>query len=48
MTLEELERAHIVQLLDELNNVSEVARILGIDRRTLQRKMVAWGLREAE
>jgi DNA-binding NtrC family response regulator len=48
VTLEELEKAHIVRLLDELNNVSEVARILAIDRRTLQRKMVAWGLRDEE
>ena len=46
VTLEALERAHIEQLLEEVNNVSEVARILGIDRRTLQRKMVAWGMRE--
>jgi DNA-binding NtrC family response regulator len=46
VTLEELERTHITRLLDEVNNVSEVARIVGIDRRTLQRKMLAWGLRE--
>lgn len=48
ITLEELERAHITRLLEELRNVSEVARIVGIDRRTLQRKMVAWGLRDAD
>jgi DNA-binding NtrC family response regulator len=48
ITLEELERAHITRLLDELQNVSEVARIIGIDRRTLQRKMLAWGLRDSE
>ena len=48
VTLEELERAHISRLLDELQNVSEVARIVGIDRRTLQRKMIAWGLRDTE
>jgi two-component system, NtrC family, response regulator len=47
VTLEELERTHIKRLLDELHNVSEVARIVGIDRRTLQRKMIAWGLRSA-
>lgn len=46
ITLEELEKTHITRLLDELNNVSEVARIVGIDRRTLQRKMIAWGLRD--
>jgi DNA-binding NtrC family response regulator len=48
ITLEELERAHITRLLDELQNVSEVARIVGIDRRTLQRKMLAWGLRDGD
>jgi DNA-binding NtrC family response regulator len=46
VTLEELEKTHIKRLLSELKNVSEVARIVGIDRRTLQRKMAAWGLRE--
>ena len=46
VTLEELEKTHIKRLLDELNNVSEVARIVGIDRRTLQRKMSAWGFRD--
>ena len=46
VTLEELEKTHIKRLLSELQNVSEVARIVGIDRRTLQRKMAAWGLRD--
>ena len=46
VTLEELEKTHIKQLLSELKNVSEVARIVGIDRRTLQRKMAAWGMRD--
>lgn len=46
VTLEELEKTHIKRLLSELHNVSEVARIVGIDRRTLQRKMAAWGLRD--
>jgi DNA-binding NtrC family response regulator len=46
VTLEELEKTHIRRLLDELHNVSEVARIVGIDRRTLQRKMSAWGFRD--
>jgi DNA-binding NtrC family response regulator len=46
VTLEELEKTHIKRLLDELHNVSEVARIVGIDRRTLQRKMAAWGFRD--
>jgi two-component system response regulator AtoC len=46
VTLEELEKTHIRRLLDELHNVSEVSRIVGIDRRTLQRKMIAWGFRD--
>jgi DNA-binding NtrC family response regulator len=46
VTLEELEKTHIKRLLAELKNVSEVSRIVGIDRRTLQRKMAAWGLRD--
>jgi DNA-binding NtrC family response regulator len=46
VTLEELEKTHIRRLLSELHNVSEVARIVGIDRRTLQRKMAAWGMRD--
>ena len=46
VTMEELEKTHIRRLLDELHNVSEVARIVGIDRRTLQRKMIAWGFRD--
>jgi DNA-binding NtrC family response regulator len=48
VTLEELEKTHIKRLLDELDNVSEVARIVGIDRRTLQRKMAAWGFRDTQ
>jgi len=48
VTLEELEKTHIRRLLDELHNVSEVARIVGIDRRTLQRKMIAWSFRDAK
>jgi DNA-binding NtrC family response regulator len=48
ITLEELEKAHIMRLLERLDNISEVARIVGIDRRTLQRKMIAWGLRGDE
>lgn len=43
VTLESLERAHIETLLAETGNVSAVARIVGVDRRTLQRKLNAWG-----
>jgi DNA-binding NtrC family response regulator len=45
VTLADLEKAHIERLLLETENVSEVARIVGIDRRTLQRKIAAWGLK---
>lgn len=41
MSLRELERSHIERLLKEHRNVTHVARLLGIDRRTLQRKMKA-------
>lgn len=41
LSLRELERQHIEKLLKEHRNVTHVARMLGIDRRTLQRKMKA-------
>ena len=43
MSLDALERAHISSLLKKHKNVSLVSKILGINRRTLQRKMKAWG-----
>lgn len=46
VTLEESEKQHIVRMLErESGNVSRVSEILGIDRRTLQRKMKRYGLR---
>ncbi|MFM7200404.1 MAG: sigma-54-dependent transcriptional regulator [Myxococcota bacterium] len=39
LSLRALEKLHIEKLLKEHRNVTQVARILGIDRRTLQRKM---------
>jgi transcriptional regulator with PAS, ATPase and Fis domain len=42
VTLAELEKKHIEMLLDKHNNVSDVAKILGVDRRTLQRKTNQW------
>lgn len=43
--LEDVEKEHISQILDETgNNISKTAEILGIDRRTLQRKMDRYGL----
>jgi two-component system response regulator AtoC len=44
-TLDDLERQHIVQLLDECGgNQSRVARILGISRRTVYRKLRLYGI----
>lgn len=45
-TLDDMEREHIRRTLDfTRNNVSQTADLLGIDRRTLQRKMARYGLR---
>jgi DNA-binding NtrC family response regulator len=44
-TLEDLERQHIMQLLEECEgNQSRVARILGISRRTVYRKLRQYGV----
>ena len=46
LTLEDSEKQHIRRMLErEGGNVSRVSEILGIDRRTLQRKMKRYGLR---
>jgi DNA-binding NtrC family response regulator len=44
LTLESLERRHTERLLAHHRNVTRVADILGINRRTLQRKLRAWGI----
>jgi two-component system, NtrC family, response regulator AtoC len=45
-SLEEVERRHVAAMLAHTNgNVSQSARILGIDRVTLYNKMKKWGLR---
>ncbi|MCB9544357.1 MAG: sigma-54-dependent Fis family transcriptional regulator [Myxococcales bacterium] len=44
ISLEALERRHILGLLAHHKNVTHVARILEINRRTLQRKLKAWGI----
>lgn len=42
-TLEELERAHVERVLAETGgNLTHAAAILGVDRRTLQRKRSRW------
>jgi DNA-binding NtrC family response regulator len=43
ISLEKVERAHIERLVIKHENLSQVARILGINRRTLQRKLKQWG-----
>ncbi|MCB9542933.1 MAG: sigma-54-dependent Fis family transcriptional regulator [Myxococcales bacterium] len=44
ITLEALERRHIERLLAHHRNITKVSRILDINRRTLQRKLKAWGI----
>lgn len=47
-TLDQVEREHIELVLRQQNcNMSEAARILDIDRRTLYRKLDGWGIRDA-
>ena len=46
LTLDDVERAHIVRILQETNrNLSRAARILDIDRTTLYNKIRKYGLR---
>ena len=40
-TLENLERSYILRVVDRVGNKSEAARILGISRQTLRRKIGA-------
>lgn len=42
-SLEDVERAHILKLIHRHRNLSQVARILNVNRRTLQRKLKVWG-----
>jgi transcriptional regulator with PAS, ATPase and Fis domain len=48
ISLETLERRHIQQLLARHQNITRVAAILQINRRTLQRKLKAWGVEHDE
>jgi DNA-binding NtrC family response regulator len=44
-SLADMERQHIEQVLDEMGgNVTRAASALGIDRRTLQRKLRGYGI----
>ena len=43
LTLEEVERRHVLKVLRACNGSrTEAARILGIDRKTLARKLARW------
>jgi ActR/RegA family two-component response regulator len=44
LSLRELEIQHIERLLKEHRNITMVAKLLDIDRRTLQRKLRALGI----
>ena len=47
VTLEEMERRYVLRVLQAFNgNKTAAARTLGIERKTLYRKLEAWGLRE--
>jgi two-component system, NtrC family, response regulator AtoC len=44
MTLDEIEKEHIIQTLDTLGgNISQTAKTLGISRHTIMRKLERWG-----
>ena len=44
MTLEELEKDHILRTLDAMSgNISQTAKMLGISRHTIMRKLEKWG-----
>lgn len=48
LSLEAVERRHIERLLARHRNITRVAQILGINRRTLQRKLKTWGVDHAD
>jgi two-component system nitrogen regulation response regulator GlnG len=48
ISLEDLERAHIENLINKYHNLTQVAKILGVNRRTLQRKLKIWGSHMAD
>ncbi len=48
ISLEQLEKQYIMELLDSRENLSELARVLGISRPTLYRKLNQYGLRRPE
>jgi DNA-binding NtrC family response regulator len=45
LTLEEVERRHVVRVLEACNgNRTDAAKVLGLDRKTLYRKLLRWGV----
>lgn len=47
VTLEEVERRHVLRVLEACDkNRTDAAKILGLDRKTLYRKLLRWGLNE--
>jgi len=46
-TLEEVERRHVLRVLEACNgNRTDAAKMLGLDRKTLYRKLLRWGVSE--
>ncbi|HEY0251780.1 MAG TPA: sigma-54 dependent transcriptional regulator [Kofleriaceae bacterium] len=47
LTLEEIERRHSMRVLEACNgNRTDAAKILGLDRKTLYRKLLRWGVND--
>ncbi len=47
LTLEEIERRHVLRVLEACNgNRTDAAKMLGLDRKTLYRKLLRWGVNE--
>ncbi|MDQ3366018.1 MAG: sigma-54 dependent transcriptional regulator [Myxococcota bacterium] len=47
LTLEEIERRHVLRVLEACNgNRTDAAKMLGLDRKTLYRKLLRWGFNE--
>ncbi|MBX3157840.1 MAG: sigma-54-dependent Fis family transcriptional regulator [Deltaproteobacteria bacterium] len=48
LTLEEVERRHVVRVLEACDrNRTDAAKMLGLDRKTLYRKLLRWGVTDA-
>ena len=47
LTLEEVERRHVMRVLEACNrNRTDAAKVLGLDRKTLYRKLLRWGFHD--